>query len=244
MPHSPTDMVSIIRDFAQELQIQVVTLDYEVLIHLFTADALTCNQLLDRFSGSQTKLQQVIDNLEARGLIHRETHPDDRRIRLCRLSEGARQTLGSLYAEMPDWFHRKLDAGEPTHGVMAHFSKRLRAATGLIHSTCEYEILLNLYDAGDQSASMLFAQSNYSSTAFYTSLSRLKKGGMLAAAPDAQDKRLLRYRLVPQVEAFLNHQHSEMQKWLMPQLMDRLTGSTQENPGPMQSIRPGKGKGR
>ena len=244
MPDSPPDMVSIIRAFAQELQIQVVTLDYEALIHLFAADGLACNQLMEKFSGSQTKLQRVMNNLEARGLIHREVHPADGRVRLCRLSDGARETLSGLYAEMPDWLYRKLEAGEPTHGVMAHFSKRLRAATGIIHSSCDYEILLNLYDAAAQTASMLFAQSNYASTAFYTSLPRLKKMGMLEVVPDAQDKRLLRYRLAPRVKAFLNHQHSVMQKWLMPRLADRMAGSTQENPGPMQSIRPGKDKGR
>lgn len=70
--------------------------------------------------------------------------------------------------------------------------------------TCEFEIVLCLYDHASMSAGELFRRSRYSSTAFYSTLKRLAQAGLIVGVTDSVDRRSNTYCLSQHVRDVMN----------------------------------------
>lgn len=70
--------------------------------------------------------------------------------------------------------------------------------------TCESEIILFLHQGEPMSAGMIFKESGYSSTSFYSALKRLAESNVIIGSPNALDRRSNVYRLNEQLRVRLD----------------------------------------
>jgi len=66
---------------------------FGLLSHLAAADGRTQQQLADAMGLHRNQMVALLDDLEARGLVERRRHPDDRRAHAVFLTETARELL-------------------------------------------------------------------------------------------------------------------------------------------------------
>src|SRR5215468_9220943 len=69
-----------------------------VLAHLARHDGIQQSTLAEILEIEPITLTRLVDRLEAMGLVERQSHPTDRRIRLLRLTEAARPKLADIFA--------------------------------------------------------------------------------------------------------------------------------------------------
>ena len=90
-----------------------------VLAHLARHDGIQQGTLAEILEVEPITLTRLVDRLEAMGLVTRQSHPSDRRIRLLRLAEAARPKLADIFAI------GALTRGEATEGVSEEDRERL-----------------------------------------------------------------------------------------------------------------------
>ena len=90
-----------------------------VLAHLARHDGIQQGTLAEILEVEPITLTRLVDRLEAMGLVTRQSHPTDRRIRLLRLTEAARPKLADIFAI------GALTRGEATEGVSEEDRERL-----------------------------------------------------------------------------------------------------------------------
>jgi DNA-binding MarR family transcriptional regulator len=69
-----------------------------VLAHLARHDGIQQGVLAEILEVEPITLTRLVDRLEQMGLVERQSHPTDRRIRLLRLTEAARPKLADIFA--------------------------------------------------------------------------------------------------------------------------------------------------
>ena len=69
-----------------------------VLAHLARHDGIQQGTLAEILEVEPITLTRLVDRLEHMGLVAREAHPTDRRIRLLRLTDAARPKLADIFA--------------------------------------------------------------------------------------------------------------------------------------------------
>lgn len=212
-------MDSIIRKFEERFKFRVLTPEYAILLNLFDRVQEASEQLLEVCGYSRAHFHGALQSLEKRGLVEREVHATDSRVKLNRLTAYCRDELSDMYAATPGWISGQL-AGDSEKGVMPRFTRELKRRLGVNHTSCAYEILLFLYDTPDQAVYELFSHSNFSSTTFYAALSRLKKEGLVITRPDANDTRSVRCSLETSTAKFMEEQHVLLLEWLRANLKE------------------------
>lgn len=70
----------------------------QVLAHLARHDGIQQSTLAELLEVEPITLTRIIDRLEEAGLVERQVHPTDRRIRLLHLREAARPLLAGIFA--------------------------------------------------------------------------------------------------------------------------------------------------
>ena len=70
----------------------------QVLAHLARNEGIQQSALADILEVEPITLTRILDRLEDGGLVERQPHPTDRRVRLLRLTEAARPLLAEIFA--------------------------------------------------------------------------------------------------------------------------------------------------
>lgn len=70
----------------------------QVLAHLSRNDGIQQGMLADLLEVEPITLTRILDRLEEAGLVERQPHPTDRRVRLLRLTEAAYPLLDEIFA--------------------------------------------------------------------------------------------------------------------------------------------------
>ncbi|WP_275461418.1 MarR family winged helix-turn-helix transcriptional regulator [Streptomyces noursei] len=73
---------------------------YSVLLHLDETPIRTQAALAEAIRADKTRIIPVLDDLEARGLIHRRPDPGDRRVRLVSLTPEGRRLRDAVQADI------------------------------------------------------------------------------------------------------------------------------------------------
>ena len=91
----------------------------QVLAHLARNEGIQQSALADILEVEPITLTRILDRLEDGGLVERQAHPTDRRVRLLRLTEAARPLLAEIFAI------GALTRGEAVEGVSDEDRDRL-----------------------------------------------------------------------------------------------------------------------
>jgi DNA-binding MarR family transcriptional regulator len=106
---------------------------YAVLLALAATDGQSQRQLSEQLGIHRNVMVSVIDNLEAKGLVRRLPHPEDRRAFAITLTDMARRLLPALEEQgraLEDEITAPLSAPERT--ALRKSLQRMSAAAGLI----------------------------------------------------------------------------------------------------------------
>lgn len=88
---------------------------YAVLLGLDSGEEPVRTQaaLAQAIGADKTRIIAILDDLQQRGLIRRETDPDDRRVRLLAITPSGRKLRRAVQAEIQEQEERTLAALEP-----------------------------------------------------------------------------------------------------------------------------------
>jgi DNA-binding MarR family transcriptional regulator len=124
--------------------------DYLVLAGLESGPAPTQLQLADAIRRDKTRLIPILDRLEARGLVHRQPDPSDRRNRVVELTDSERALLGSCRQAIRAMEAELLRVLEPSERAifLTALEKLVRAAAtrpeiGTSNSTAKSRLLVS-----------------------------------------------------------------------------------------------------
>jgi DNA-binding MarR family transcriptional regulator len=117
------------RAFAEELRpLELENVLAGVLINLSVFGTLTQRQLIDTIGSDKSAMVRYIDNLEARGLVHRSPHPTDRRAHAVELTDAGRAVVTRVLEAAERTEERLLaclepEQREPFRALLARFAQ-------------------------------------------------------------------------------------------------------------------------
>ncbi|MGB8381002.1 MAG: MarR family transcriptional regulator [Dermatophilaceae bacterium] len=105
---------------------------FGLLTHLAVGEGQTQQQLADKMGIHRNVMVGLADDLERRGLVHRDRHPDDRRAYALYLTDAARDVLTQAQRAADDHDTELLAAlVEPDRARLIELLQRIAAHTGL-----------------------------------------------------------------------------------------------------------------
>ncbi|GAB4375672.1 MAG: MarR family winged helix-turn-helix transcriptional regulator [Spirochaetales bacterium] len=80
------------------------------LVEIGRASLLSPGDLAQRLGLDKSTISRIVDSLVSSGKVHREEHPEDRRVIQLSLTEGGRRTFEHIEREMNRQYHEVLSA--------------------------------------------------------------------------------------------------------------------------------------
>lgn len=94
-------------------QLDITQAEAHVLAHLSSIDECSINDLHHGFGHKRSTLTNVLDRLEARGLVRRAPHPSSRRSLMVQLTENGHDAAKQVAAEIERLDRRVADKVDP-----------------------------------------------------------------------------------------------------------------------------------
>lgn len=96
------------------LQLDLTMSQLKVVLLLFLSEPVRMSDIASALGVSLATATGVVDRLVERGIVLRESDPEDRRVVLCRLSDKGQNLIGGLWQLARDRARELLRAIEPT----------------------------------------------------------------------------------------------------------------------------------
>lgn len=194
------------------LGIKVFSPDYQILVHLYERGSATSGELRALSDISPASFQTHLRDLGLRDMVRWDADHADSRRRRYYLSDSTRVILDDEFTFSLHW--KPSTAREDAAQDLREIVQRLRSRLGLRFFTCEYQIILWIYNEGPLRVSELLERSEASPRSFYNALRHLTELGMLLPEGDAVDQRRKRYAIAPWVQQAMDGIYAGLDEWI------------------------------
>ena len=206
------------KSIRNKLKIRVLTVEYETILDLYEHGSATAGELLIGSQAAATTFYMALKSLETGGLISAERDTQDLRRKRYSLNQWARQALNDEYRFLPRWIDAKLDQQSSNDDGLQGFVRRSWDRLKVRFFSCEFQIILTIFEFGTCSAGELCRLCDNSNTTFYTALKRLAANRLIQAEQVASDHRLKRYHLPEPVRIEIEALLRDLRNWAVTTL--------------------------
>jgi len=204
----------ILRCAEAELGLRALAPEFEIFTALVDIEKLTPLELRAYFSGSNTSFYQTLGDLEAKGALSSEPNPADKRSKLYRLSDFAKEQLAArLGAYRAQGREKTYTANEPNE-VIARYGQAVRTGLKVSMFTAEFQILLQIQAAQGISNLECANLVDVSPSKFNDSLRNLRKMGYVFFETDPKDHRKKQYYLEKKISEIMSELDRRIFDWI------------------------------
>lgn len=198
---------------AGELGIQILSFEYEILLNLFERESCSAGKLLSLSSASSTSFFERLQMLLDGGLIASEDDETDRRKVVYSLLPHTREIMRSEFAKVGTVVHLATRDPSADHTIQDFIQNTIRLLN-IRFFTCEFHILLVLYEHGSATSGAICNATGRSTTTCYSAMRKLQRRGLLHTATAQRDRRQKIYSLPESVRREMDRTHLGMAEWI------------------------------
>jgi DNA-binding MarR family transcriptional regulator len=199
------------RNIAQVLDLNPLMHEYGIVLDLYERGSASSGELRSRSVAGKTAFYAAIKNLVAADLIVAEAGAADARLRQYRLADTARKILDEEFRFLLDW--RQPDHSEGPGDGLSAFIRNTKERLKIRFFSCEYQIVLLIYEFEPCTTGDLLARCDVSHSTFFSALRKLSKRGLIVAEAGKGDSRVKQYRLPDGVRQAQNQLRHDLQRW-------------------------------
>lgn len=201
------------RNISKILNINVFSFEYAVVLDLYECGAASSGDLKSRSIAGGTVFYHTIRNLLASGIIVAGGDAVDGRRRVYRLSSWAREILDEEFSFLLDWYKPDPLNGDKAGDSLTTFIRNTKERLKIRFFSCEYQIILMVYEFEPCTTGDLLQMCGVSNTTFFSALRKLAGRGLIQAEADGGDHRIKKYRLPLWVREAQDQLRHELQQW-------------------------------
>jgi DNA-binding MarR family transcriptional regulator len=206
-------IIEIMNELSTRLGVPVLTAQYEIALTLLECTELTADQLMQRSSLSRAGCFNTIDRLKIWGVVVSTASPVDRRHKLYRLEDSARDLIISRFDQ-----YRLSHISFGSLGIhqsdLESTRNTVRRGDKLDHLSCEYQVLLYLYLISGASNTELRKLVDSSGTKVNGVLGDLVGRGLVHFTRDKKDQRRKLYYINNVIRDIMDKAHRDVFEWL------------------------------
>lgn len=218
LPMAAPRKMDLVKQVQHTFGIPVISCEYGMILHLFESGPQTASNLMDQTPvGSTTFFKKLGELLDA-GLIGKARDTGDGRRSIYSLSDYTQTVLNEEMSSVRDRLWQLTHADMPGDYTIQDFIQRTIARLKIRFFSCEFHILLFLYEARMASAGDIFTHCRVSSTKFYAALENISEKRLVIGADDAADRRRRLYCLPDEVREQMDAVHGNLHAWITRKL--------------------------
>ncbi|WP_221792507.1 MarR family winged helix-turn-helix transcriptional regulator [Aquisediminimonas sediminicola] len=212
---------ALVNNIESALNLRCHSFEFDIIIRLYELPSAQAGDLWGLTHASSSTFYAALRKLADLGMVDLIADNADRRIRRYRLADNIRDKLDVHHASLPQWFAAKLDNGETPHFSFQQFVRGVEQTLGLHCLSCDYELVIYLFDCGPTSTPDLHAICRASRSKFHTSLRKLNANGVIITHKVPDDRRKKVHDLTPSTRSMMAKQFAQMQLWWQSWLRTR-----------------------
>lgn len=201
------------RNIARLFQISVFSYEYAVILELYESGSATSGELKSLSTAASTSFYSAIKNLLAAGLIVAAVNHVDGRLRQYRLVDRARQVLDEEFAFLLNWTPPDRPSADQGDDNLTTFIRNTKERLKIRFFSCEYQIILLIYEYQPCSTGDLLRMCDVSNSTFYSALRKLSMRGLIEVEIDNGDQRVRNYCLPEWVRLAQDQLRDGLQQW-------------------------------
>lgn len=205
--------LSVIRHVEARLGMHILTFEYEILSELYHYNTRTAQQLATNCRASSTAFFTILKKLEACGIIASEPDENDKRFRRYHISGAAMQAIDQFNILISQWMVSKLENSESFSNAYYNYIFSIKEKINVRVNTCEYQIIMYLYDRHHLTNIEFNNIVDVSVTKFNRCLKKLEDSGLIFSERNHEDKRSKLYHLSDDTKQIIDEAHMLMLTW-------------------------------
>lgn len=204
---------ALVNNVESALHLRCHSFEFDIIIRLYELSCAQAGDLCAQTHASSSTFYAALGKLAKSGMIEIIADNADRRIRKYRLASHVRNNLDAHHAALPEWFAAKFDHGDNPNFSFQQFVQGVEQSLGLHCLSCDFEIVIYLFDCGLTSTTDLHAICRASRTTFHTSLRKLNASGVISTRNAPEDRRKKMHDLSAETRNILEKEFVQMQSW-------------------------------
>ena len=209
--------LSVIRHVESRLNMHILTFEYEILSELYHYDMRTARELAATCRASSTAFFTILKKLEASGIIGSVPDEADKRYRRYHISDDAMKAIDQFNVLISQWMISKLENSDTFANAYCNYIYNIKEKINIRVNTCEYQIIMYLYDRHHLTNIEFNNIVDVSVTKFNRSLKNLEEMGLIYSERNHEDKRSKLYHLSDQTKQIIDEAPMLMLSWKNPQ---------------------------
>lgn len=206
---------SIIQGIEEQLQIRVLTNEYEIVSFFLDHTHLTAQQLFDMSHASNTAFYKHLKTLVAKGALQFEENPEDKRSKIYSLTPRAKAATRMQNGRYVESYQKKFHISDSKKNLFHTYGSSIRNELKLNYTSCEYQILLFIYENHGMTNLQFGDLLNVSLSKFNQTLKMLLEMGLIYFRKDSADQRKKHYYLSDHASETIRDGQEKMYRWLL-----------------------------
>ena len=206
---------SIIKGIEEKIHIRVLTNEYEIISFFLDHEYLTAQTLFNMSHASNTTFFKHLKTLEAKGVLHSQENPDDKRIKIYSLTKMARNATNIQNRRYVESYQNKFHIMDSRNNMFHSYGANIRHDFQLDYTTCEYQILLFIYENSGMTNLQCGELLNVSPSKFNKTLKMLLEMDLIYFRKDDADQRKKHYYLTDLASQTIRDGQEQMYQWLV-----------------------------